>query len=101
MRIGGHPLLDFSGAGKRRFFFTFDGRPVAAREGDTIAAGLLANDILVFGLSPRLGEPRSAFCLRGKCGECLMRVDGEENVRACQTPAREGMVVESSPGPPG
>jgi len=101
MRIARHPVLDFSDIGRKQVTFSFNGKPVAALEGDTIAAGLLANDILVFRLSPRLREPRSAFCLRGKCGECLMRVNGQENVRACQTPVAEGMVVESNLGSPG
>ena len=99
MRLAQHPVLDFSGTGRKRLTFSFNGKPVAALEGDTIAAGLLANDILVLRLSPKLREPRGAFCLRGKCGECLVRVNGQENVRACQTPVAEGMVVESIGSP--
>jgi len=101
MRISEHPVLDFSNAGKPEVSFTFDGRRLGARAGETIAAALLANDILVFRLSPKLREPRSVFCLQGRCGECLLRVNGQENVCACQTLVEEGLVVESNLTSPG
>jgi len=40
-------------------------------------------------------RPRGYSCGTGKCASCLVRVDGTPNVRACVTPARDGMVVET------
>ena len=36
----------------------------------------------------------------GVCGECLVTIDGIANQRACITPVRDGMVVESGRGLP-
>jgi aerobic-type carbon monoxide dehydrogenase small subunit (CoxS/CutS family) len=39
------------------------------------------------------GAPRGLFCGMGVCFDCLVTVDGVENVRACLTPVTEGMVI--------
>jgi NADH dehydrogenase/NADH:ubiquinone oxidoreductase subunit G len=31
----------------------------------------------------------------GVCFDCLVTIDGVENVRACMTPVKEGMVIET------
>lgn len=41
------------------------------------------------------GEPRAPLCGMGVCFECRVRVDGHANVRACMTPARTGMQVQT------
>lgn len=73
---------------------TVDGVPTAAFEGETIAAALLASGAMRFRTSEVRGAPRGYYCGMGICFECLVRVDGSFNVRACMTPVREGMVVE-------
>jgi len=40
------------------------------------------------------------MCMTGDCPGCLIRVDGVPNVRGCQTPARDGLTVESQTGIP-
>src|SRR5439155_11232919 len=40
-------------------------------------------------------RPRGYFCGTGKCANCLVRVDGVPNARACVTPVRDGMKVET------
>jgi predicted molibdopterin-dependent oxidoreductase YjgC len=77
---------------------TIDGRKITARDGEPIAAALIAAGIRVFRTMPRTGEARGGFCLVGRCSDCLMQVDGELNVRVCVTPAREGMSVETQHG---
>jgi predicted molibdopterin-dependent oxidoreductase YjgC len=79
--------------------FTFDGREVLAYEGETVAAALLAAGQRVLRLTGRRGEPRGLFCGMGVCFDCLVQVDGRPNVRACQTPAAEGLRVETQHGP--
>jgi sarcosine oxidase subunit alpha len=74
---------------------TFDGHPVPARSGESVASALLAAGRLVVSRSAKYHRPRGPFCLSGSCGSCLVRVDDEPNRRACRTACREGMRVES------
>ena len=71
----------------------FEGSPVRAFAGESVAAGLFASDVRVLSRSLKYHRPRSFFCLDGHCGGCLMRVDGIPNVRACMTPCRDGLAV--------
>jgi len=96
MRLVEHPILQFQRG--RRVMFTFDGEPVEAYEGETIAAALHAAGIRILSRT-RSGAPRGLFCAIGKCSSCLMTVDGTPNVKSCVTPVRDGMVVESQTGP--
>jgi predicted molibdopterin-dependent oxidoreductase YjgC len=73
--------------------FTFAGREVAARTGDTIAMALWSLGDIVLRRSSRDGAPRGVFCNMGVCYECLVVVDGT-TVRACTTVVRDGMRVE-------
>ncbi|MEE4275044.1 MAG: 2Fe-2S iron-sulfur cluster-binding protein, partial [Thermoleophilia bacterium] len=76
------------------FTFFFEGRRMTAREGDTVAAALMANGVHVFGRSSKYHRPRGYRCGRGHCSSCAMRVDGLPGVRTCVTPVRAGMTVE-------
>ncbi len=78
--------------------FTLDGVPLTGRDGEPIAAALLASGVRVFRTMPRFGEARGAYCLVGRCADCLMTVDGVPNVRACLEPVREGAVVVTQIG---
>ncbi len=71
-----------------------DGEAVPAVAGEPVAVSLFAAGVRVLSHSAKYHRPRSFFCLSGHCGACLMRVDGEPNVRACRAPAREGLKVE-------
>jgi len=72
----------------------FEGRPLACRAGQTVAAALWEHGIRVLSRSPKYGRPRGVSCARGHCTHCLMRIDGVPNVRACRTEVRDGMRVE-------
>jgi len=74
---------------------TVDDRPLVARPGQTVAAALMAAGWKAWRRSLR-GHPRGVFCGIGVCYDCLVTINGEPNVRACQTPVAEGMVVETS-----
>jgi len=74
--------------------FLFEGRGLAARDGDTVAAALFANGVRVFGRSSKYHRPRGYRCGQGHCSACAMRVDGLPGVRTCVTPVRAGMTVE-------
>ena len=75
-----------------------DGRAITAYAGESIAAALLAAGQRMARLSARAGEPRGYFCGMGVCHECLMTVDGVANVRACMTPVRDGLRIETQRG---
>lgn len=74
---------------------SFDGERVPAREGEPLAAALLAAGHAVVSRSAKYHRPRGAFCLAGACGTCLVRADGLPNRRACRTPCAEGLTVET------
>ena len=74
---------------------TVDGRAFLARSGESIASALLAAGRPLLSRSAKYHRPRGPFCLSGSCGSCLVRVDGEPNQRACRTPCRDGLGVET------
>lgn len=78
--------------------FTFDGREVEAREGDSVAAALVAAGIGPIRASAVSGEPRAPYCMMGVCFECLVEIEGTANRQACMVAVEPGMQV--SPGRP-
>lgn len=79
---------------------TFNGRPVKAYPGDTVACALMRAGVRVFSRSTKFRRPRGCYCGSGMCFSCAMRVDGIPGVRTCITEAKEGMVIESERGFP-
>ncbi len=94
--IKSHPVLNFKREG--RIEFLFEGKKIAAFDGETVAMALYRNGIDVFSESLKLHRPRGMFCAIGKCSSCMMRVNGVPNVRTCILPAKRGMVVERQKG---
>jgi hypothetical protein len=95
-RIIEHPILRNEPA--RQVSFIFEGRRLLGLESDTVAAALVANDVVVFRHTDRRRRARGFFCAVGKCASCLMVVDGRPNVMVCMEPLREGMKVERQEG---
>ena len=97
MRIVDHPVL-----GKEEnvpeVTIYFNGRPLAAQEGEPVAAALMAHGIRVFRRTRKRREVRGVFCAIGRCTDCAMTVDGVPGVRTCITPVRDGITVESDAG---
>lgn len=81
-----------------RLNFTFDGRPLTGREGDTVAASLLASGVTICRETPVSGAPRAPYCLMGVCFDCLVVIDGVGNRQGCLVPLREGMCIETQHG---
>ena len=94
MRVVDHPILGRLPESER-FRFTFNGTPYFALPGDSIASALLANGVRVLRYSEQKREPRGLYCGIGHCFECRVTVDGVRSVRACITPVRDGMRVQS------
>jgi len=70
------------------------GKRLRCRAGTSVAVALWEQGIRVLSHSPKYGRPRGLHCARGQCTSCLMRVDGQPNVRTCLTEVRDGMIVE-------
>lgn len=93
-RIVDHPVLGKL-EDRKKVTFTFDGKTIEGYENDTIASALLANGIRTLRTHEESGNPRGIYCNIGHCFECRVTVDSVTNVRACLTPIKENMVVES------
>jgi len=77
---------------------TVDGKPVTAREGDTVATALLAAGLQAIRRSTVSGEPRAPYCQMGVCFECLVEIDGVADRQACLVAVRDGMSVVTGEG---
>ena len=88
-----HPTIRPAG---RSISFQFDGQPIAALTGETIAAALSAAGIVTFRRTAT-GAPRGLHCGMGACFDCVVSVDGRIGQRACMTKVADGMVVTGEP----
>lgn len=74
---------------------SYEGAPVSARPGVSIAAALTEAGIRAL-RHAREGD-RGVFCGMGVCGECLVTVDDRPAVLACMTPVVAGMRIKRQP----
>jgi len=79
-----------------RVSFTFDGAPMAAQRGQTVAAALLAGGVSSWRVTRSGGRPRGLFCGIGACFDCLVDVNDDRCVRACLIPLHDGDRVRTS-----
>jgi sarcosine oxidase subunit alpha len=75
-----------------------DGEAIRARDGDTVAAAMLAAGLDHCRTTPVTGAPRAPYCLMGVCFECLVTIDGVGSRQGCLVPVRDGMQVETQLG---
>ena len=75
-----------------------DGRTVTAHAGESIAAILMAEGQRIFTEASIYNLDRTLFCCMGTCHQCLVTVNGVQDVRACMTPITAGMTVETKLG---
>jgi NADH dehydrogenase/NADH:ubiquinone oxidoreductase subunit G len=69
-----------------------DGVPVTALAGDTVMVAMLAAGARL--RTSEFGDgPRAGFCLMGACQDCWVWTADGERLRACSTPAAEGMRI--------
>jgi predicted molibdopterin-dependent oxidoreductase YjgC len=76
------------------FTIEVDGAFITACDGQTVAAALIAAGKQMFRHMPS-GAPRGFFCGMGVCFDCLVTVDGLADQRACMTPVRQGMRIQT------
>ena len=72
-----------------------DGNAVRTREGDSIAAALLASGTQATHRNAVSGAARGPWCMMGACFDCVAIVDGQRSVRTCMTPVRNGVRVDT------
>jgi predicted molibdopterin-dependent oxidoreductase YjgC len=75
------------------FDIEVDGQPIPARQGQTLAAALLAAGRRAWRWTPG-GAARGMFCGMGVCFDCLVTLDGVPDQRACMALVRPGMQVQ-------
>ncbi|WP_426435945.1 (2Fe-2S)-binding protein [Bradyrhizobium genosp. P] len=75
-----------------------DGAAIAAHEGDSVAAALLASGRDVRRATAVSGAPRLPYCMMGVCFDCLVTIDGVGNRQGCMVPVAEGMQIEIQKG---
>lgn len=72
--------------------FHVDGRAIDALAGDTLLVAMLTN-----GRRLRQSEfgdgARAGFCLMAACQDCWVWTDEGTKIRACSTPATEGLSI--------
>jgi D-hydroxyproline dehydrogenase subunit gamma len=78
--------------------FTFNGVPTMARQGDSVAAALLAAGHCITRRTPVSGAARGPYCMMGVCFECVVKIDDRANRQACLITVEEGMRVETQDG---
>lgn len=96
-RIDSHPILPIPE--KSTIEFYWQGKSIKAKDGETIAAALIANGFDIFGHHPKDGSPLGLFCANGQCSQCLVLLDGKP-VKACMTKVRQGSFVMPADGLP-
>ena len=77
---------------------SIEGEPFETREGDTVAAALLAAGHDHCRTTAISGTPRAPYCMMGVCFDCLVNIDGVANRQGCLVRVREGMRVEIQRG---
>ncbi|MQM27590.1 (2Fe-2S)-binding protein [Glycomyces albidus] len=77
---------------------TWDGEEIEAREGQTVAAVLTARGVRSWRTTRVAGRPRGLFCGIGVCFDCLVKVNGVPDVRACQRVVADGDDIRPQAG---
>jgi predicted molibdopterin-dependent oxidoreductase YjgC len=78
----------------------FEGRPITAPAGISVAAALLMNGVTSCRDTPVSASPRAPYCMMGVCFDCLVEIDGIPALQACLTAVNDGMVVRKQHGAP-
>lgn len=96
-RIQEHPILGTYEKGQP-VRFTFDGKELTGFAGESIAAALKANGVMIHRYTSKGHKPRGIFCAIGRCTDCVMIVNGQPNVRTCITELEDGMSIQTQYG---
>jgi predicted molibdopterin-dependent oxidoreductase YjgC len=76
----------------------FEGKPLKAPAGVSVAAALLVGGVHDFRSSVVGQAPRGPYCMMGVCFECLVEIDGVPARQSCIVQVQEGMEVRRQIG---
>ena len=79
--------------GSKTVTLTIEGKEIAAFQGDTVAAAMLAAGFVSTRTTPVSEQRRAPYCMMGICFDCLVEINSIPNQRACQVLVQEGMRV--------
>lgn len=71
-----------------------NGQTVDVAVGSSVAAAIALAGVAATRRSVG-AQPRAPLCGMGVCFECRVRIDGVGQQRACMTPVRDGMSVDT------
>ena len=74
-------------------------RIVEAFTGELVSTVLQAEGYSIFVHKTTTGRASGVYCGMGVCYECLVTINGEKNVRACQTYVADQMKIQTSVTP--
>ncbi len=74
---------------------TINQKNVTAFEGELVSTVLHCEGIRVFQRKHMNVRPSGIYCGMGICYECLVKINGVPNIRACQTPIVDGMIIST------
>jgi len=75
-----------------------EGKSYDAPVGISVAATVLLYGLKKVRDTPVSNAPRLPYCMMGVCFDCLMKIDGAPNQRACQVIVKPDMVIEQQDG---
>jgi len=96
-RIKTHPILNIPQ--KETISFYWNKSKLVAMKDEMISSALFANNIKIFGYHHKDGSAQGIFCANGQCAKCTVIAD-DIPVKACMTPVKENMMVQSVKGLP-
>lgn len=80
--------------------FSFEGRTIVARPGQSVASALHAAGVTVLARSPKYRRPRGYTCGFGACGNCALTIDGLPGVASCTAEVHGGETISRERGWP-
>ncbi len=80
---------------RARVVIRVNGRAVEARAGDSVAAAMLAANLVCTRLTATLEAAGGPYCGIGACFDCLVTIDGVGNQRGCMVEVVHGMELET------
>ena len=81
---------------KAPFTIQVDGESVTAYRGETLATVLLVMGKIAMRKTLQSQNLRGFYCGMGICNECLVLLEDETKVRACQTLAEPSMKIKTN-----
>lgn len=75
-----------------------NGEPFSAQPKDTVASAIMLSGIDANRTTPVSGDKRAPYCMMGVCFECLVQINGKENVQACMTRVEPNMQIWTQNG---